>query len=118
MVGIEVLQVCYLRVLGPVGSVQSCSIHRSGRMGSISGRRSVSLDVLLGDGPLEHGLWKDSLKRDAPEKEGAAIPGECERLETDRRTDIVDANRDIQGNVIYSARATNLRAAMLDMLGE
>lgn len=76
MVGLEVLQVCYLRGQVPMGSVQSSSIHRSGRMGSISGRRSVSLDVLLGDGPLPLGLWKDSLKRDVLEKEGAAMPGE------------------------------------------
>ena len=78
---------CYLRGPGPGASVQSCSMHRSGRMGSILGSSRVSLEVLLGDwpllgegprlgeGPLEPWPWKDSLKRDVPEKEGAAMPG-------------------------------------------
>lgn len=56
-------------------------MHRSGTMGSISGTTIVSLTVLLGDGkkpwcPLGDGLWKDVLNRAAPEKDGAAMPGE------------------------------------------
>ncbi len=54
-------------------------------MGSISGTSIVSLTVLLGEGnkpwwPLGDGLWKDVLKRAAPEKDGAAMPGEWARL--------------------------------------
>lgn len=56
-------------------------------MGSISGTSIVSFTVLLlGQGnkpwwPLGDGLWKDVLKRAAPEKDGAAMPGEWARLE-------------------------------------
>lgn len=58
-------------------------------MGSISGTSIVSLTVLLGEGnkpwsPLEDGLWKDVLNRAAPEKEGAAMPGEWARLQKKR----------------------------------
>ena len=54
-------------------------------MGSISGTSMVSLAVLLGEDkkpwcPLGDELWKDELKRAAPEKEGAAMPGEWARL--------------------------------------
>lgn len=54
-------------------------------MGSISGKGIVSLIVLLVKGnepwcPLGDRLWKDALKRDAPEKDGAAMPGEWARL--------------------------------------
>lgn len=55
-------------------------------MGSISGPSSDSLTVLLGEGsklgcPLGDREWYDTLKRAAPVKEGAAMPGECDRLE-------------------------------------
>lgn len=68
-------------------SLHSCSMQRSGTMGSISGTSIVSLMLLLGEGkkpwcPLGDGLWKDwLLKRAAPEKDGAAMPGEWARLE-------------------------------------
>lgn len=65
-------------------SVHSCSIQRSGKMGSISGIRAVSFRVLLGDArrlcPRVDGEWHDMLKRCAPVKEGAAMPGEWARL--------------------------------------
>ena len=59
-------------------------------MGSISGPSSDSLMVLLGEGsklgcPLGDTEWYDTLKRAAPVKEGAARPGECERLDERRR---------------------------------
>lgn len=58
-------------------------------MGSISGTSIVSLTVLFGEGnkpwsPLGDGLWKDVLNRVAPEKEGAAMPGEWARLRQTR----------------------------------
>ena len=60
-------------------------MQRSGTMGSISGTSIVSLAVLLGEvnkpwWPLGDGLLKDVLKRETPEKDGAAIPGEWARL--------------------------------------
>lgn len=66
-------------------SLHSCSMQRSGTMGSISGTSIVSLTVLLGEGnkpwwPRGDGLWKDVLKRAAPGKDGAAMPGEWARL--------------------------------------
>lgn len=59
-------------------------MQRSGRIGSISGIRAVSFRVLLGDAsrlcPRADGEWHDMLKRCAPVKEGAAMPGEWARL--------------------------------------
>lgn len=53
-------------------------------MGSISGIGAVSFRVLLGDVsrlcPRADGEWHDMLKRCAPVKEGAAMPGEWARL--------------------------------------
>lgn len=54
-------------------------------MGSMSGVSIDSLTVLLVKGneprcPLGDRLWKLVLKRDAPEKDGAAMPGEWARL--------------------------------------
>lgn len=50
-------------------------------IGSASGASTVSLMVLLGEGRRPWwsrgaGLCRDVLKRDAPENEGAAMPGE------------------------------------------
>lgn len=53
-------------------------------MGSISGIKVVSFRVLLGDAsrlcPRADGEWHDMLKRCAPVKDGAAMPGEWARL--------------------------------------
>lgn len=59
-------------------------------MGSISGTKTVSLTVLLGEAnepccPLEDGLCKDVLKRATPENDGVAMPGEWARLRQESR---------------------------------
>lgn len=70
-------------------SLHSCSMHKSGTMGSISGTSTDSLAVLLGEGrklcPLGDDEWYDMLKRAATEKEGAAMPGEWDRLQTSEK---------------------------------
>lgn len=75
----------YLQQPAVTVSLHTCSMQRSGMIGAISGTSIVSLTVLLGEGnmlfwPLGYGLWKDVLKRDVLEKEGAAMPGEWARL--------------------------------------
>lgn len=87
-------QLFYLQQPAVTVSLHTCSMQRSGMIGAISGTSMVSLIVLLGEGntlfwPLGCGLWKDALKRDALEKEGAAMPGEWARLkgeENDQNT--------------------------------
>lgn len=75
----------YLLEPAVTASLHSCSMQRSGMIGSISGTNTVSLIVLLGDAnkpwcPLGDELCKDVLKRATPEKDGAAMPGEWARL--------------------------------------
>lgn len=97
-------------------------------IGSISGIAMLSLAVLLRDGnkpwcPLGDGLWKDVLKRDAPEKDGAAMPGEWARLgwmeevrEIAERFYPFHVPKWSDKAVVYTY--SHLKAAMLDMLGE
>lgn len=71
----------YLQQPAVTVSLHTCSMQRSGTMGAISGTSIESLTVLLGEAnvlfwPLRYGLWKEALKRDVLEKEGAAMPGE------------------------------------------
>lgn len=55
-------------------------------MGSFSGSRADSFIVLLGEAsklcPRGEGEWQEMLKRWAPLKDGAAMPGLWERLKT------------------------------------
>lgn len=83
--GIRWTGLFYLQQPAVTVSLHTCSMQRSGMIGAISGTSIESLTVLLGESnmlfwPLRYGLWKEALKRDALEKEGAAMPGEWARL--------------------------------------